>query len=170
MAVAYVVQTVTLRGTTLRVDPRPRPQRDSPSSGVIGVTRIEVPAGAAIDLADGQLEQLAYAIADTGEIPLVGAVQIDFDATIAQRCFYRDLIHRVRALLPADVSLSITAIASWCMEDDWVSDLPIEEVVPMIRMGHEWRAAAKRAREEGRTIEGPCRNALGAAQPKPPAP
>ena len=160
MAVAYVVQTITLRGATVRIDPRPRPQRDSPSSGVIAVTSIDVPAGAAVDLSEGQLEQLAYAIADTAEIPLVGDVQVDFDATIAQRCFYRDLIHRVRALLPAEVPLSMTAIASWCMDDDWVSDLPIEEVVPMIRMGHEWRAAAKRARAEGRAAEGPCRNAL----------
>ena len=161
MAVAYVVQTITLRGATVRIDPRPRPQRASPASGVIGSTRIEVPAGAAIDLSHGQVDQLAYAIADTAEIPLVGAVQVDFDATIAQRCFYRDLIHRVRSLLPAEVPLSMTAIASWCMDDDWVSDLPIAEVVPMLRMGHEWKAAAKRAREEGRAAEGPCRNALG---------
>ena len=164
MAVAYVVQTITLRGATVRIDPRPRPQRVSPSSGVIAGTRIEVPAGAAVDLSDGQVEQLAYAIADTADIPLVGAVQVDFDATIAQRCFYRDLIHRVRALLPVEVPLSMTAIASWCMDDDWVSDLPIAEVVPMLRLGHEWKAAAKRARQEGRATDGPCRNALGAAK------
>ena len=163
MAVAYIVQTITLRAATVRIDPRPRPQRDSPSSDVIAATRIEVPAGAAVDLSQGQIEQLAYAIADTAEIPLVGAAQIDFDATIAQRCFYRDLIHRVRALLPAEIPLSITAIASWCMDDDWVSDLPIAEVVPMIRMGHEWKAAAKRAREDARQITGVCASALGVA-------
>jgi hypothetical protein len=167
MAVAYIVQTITLRAATVRIDPRPRPQRDSPSSDVIAATRIEVPAGAAVDLSQGQIEQLAYAIADTAEIPLVGAVQIDFDATIAQRCFYRDLIHRVRALLPAEVPLSITAIASWCMDDDWVSDLPIEEVVPMLRTAADWKAATARARTKGRPIEGPCRAALSIPKEKP---
>jgi len=30
----------------------------------------------------------------------------------------------------------MTALASWCLEDDWVSDLPVDEVVPMLyRMG-----------------------------------
>ena len=167
MAVAYVVQTITLRGATVRIDPRPRPQRVSPSSGVIASTHIEVPAGAAVALSDGQVEQLAYAIADTAEIPLVRAVQIDFDATIAQRCFYRDLIHRVRALLPAEVPLSMTALASWCMDDDWVSDLPIEEVVPMLRSAADWRAATARTRAEGRSISGPCQVALGVPKQSP---
>ena len=161
MGVAYVVQTITLRGVTFRTDPGHRPQRVNSAAEVTAITRLEVPAGASIALSQGQLEELAFAIADTAELTGVRAVQIDFDATISQRCFYRALIHRVRELLPAATPLSMTALASWCTDDDWISDLPIEEAVPMLRMGRDWKAAAKRAREDGRAAEGPCRNALG---------
>ena len=160
MAVAYVVQTITLRGPTIRTEARHRPQRVSPASDVIAITRIEVPAGAAVSLTDGQLEEVAFTIADTAELPGVGEVQVDFDATISQRCFYRALILRVSELLPDDTRLSITALASWCLDDDWVSDLPIAEAVPMMGMGHGWKIAAKRARQENRSDGGPCRNAL----------
>ena len=51
------------------------------------------------------------------------AIQIDFDATKSERSFYRELITDLRQRLPANVHLSITALASWCMDDDWLSDL-----------------------------------------------
>ena len=166
MAVAYIVQTITLRGGTVRNDPRHRPQRLAPASDVTAITRIEVPAGAAVSLSQGQLEDVAFSIADTAELPQVKTVQIDFDATIDQRCFYRALIHRLRELLPAETRITMTALAPWCMDDDWISDLPVDEAIPMLRMGGEWKAAVKRAREERRPSEGPCRNALQVAAPK----
>ena len=160
MSVAYVVQTITLRGPSIRTEARHRPQRVSPASDVTAITRIEVPAGAGVSLSDGQLEGVAFAIADSAELPGVDEVQVDFDATISQRCFYRALIHRLSELLPDDTRLSITALPSWCMDDDWLSDLPIDEVVPMLRTGREWKSAGKRARDQGRLDAGPCRNAL----------
>ncbi len=161
MGVAYVVQTITLRGATVRTEAGHRPQRVSPAADVTAITRIEVPAGAAVALSDGQVEQLAFAIADTADLPGVADVQVDFDATLAQRCFYRALIHRVSELLPDDTRLSITALAAWCLGDDWVSDLPIDEAVPMVGMRREWTAAAGRTRDDRRPDAGPCRNALG---------
>ena len=166
-ALAYLVQTVTLRGATMRIDARHRPQRLTPSFSVTAVTRIEVPAGEAVRLSDGRVDELAYAIADTAELPGVRGVSIDFDVTIALRCFYRQLIHRVRDLLAPDTPLSITGVASWCMDDDWVSDLPIDEVVPMLRSAASWKSAAARVRTEGRLITGPCRGALGLAKETP---
>lgn len=160
MGVAYVVQAITLRGATIRTEAIHRPERITPAAAVIGITRIDVPAGAAVFLSPAQIEQLAYTIADTADLPRVNAVQVDFDATIAQRCLYRELIHRVRDLLPSHVPLSITALASWCMDDDWISDLPLAEVVPMLRLGQEWKVAATRARERGLVADSPCRNAL----------
>ena len=160
MSLAYIVQTITLRGPTVRTELRQRPERVSPASSVTAITRIEVPAGVAASLTDDQLEQVAFAVADTADLPGVQEVQVDFDVTISQRCFYRALVHRIRELLPADTRFSITALASWCMDDDWLSDLPIDEAVPMLRTGDEWKIAAARAAEEGRPLEGPCRNAL----------
>jgi hypothetical protein len=160
LAVAYVVQTITLRAAISRVDPGHKPVRVSPTAPFTAITRIEVPAGTAVTLTDGQVEELAYRIADTSELPRVATVQVDWDAGIASRCLYRDLIHRVRALLPSHVRLAMTALASWCTDDDWISDLPVDDVVPMLRSGTDWKAAAQRVRAGGPTPEGPCRGAL----------
>ncbi len=71
-----------------------------------------------------------------------GAVQVDFEAAPSQRAFYRRVLTRVRARLPS-VWLSITALASWCTEDRWTADLPVDDVVAMaFRLGRDasaWR-------------------------------
>jgi hypothetical protein len=68
--------------------------------------------------------------------PGIDAVQIDFDARVSEREFYRQLLVAVRAALPNGVALSITALASWCLDDRWLDGLPIDEAVPMLfRMG-----------------------------------
>ena len=61
--------------------------------------------------------------------------QVDFDARLSQRTFYRHLLEELRART-GGARLSITALASWCFYDDWTEGLPVDAVVPMIyRMG-----------------------------------
>jgi len=64
----------------------------------------------------------------------IQALQIDFDARQNERNFYVLLLGKVRRKLPPSVKLSITALASWCLGDDWLSaaHLPVDEVVPML--------------------------------------
>jgi hypothetical protein len=93
------------------------------------VTRIEMPVTRPID---DDSERIARAIAKTARFPGVAAVQIDFDATESQRAFYRRLIKDVRSRIDAQVPLSITALASWCVGDRWLDGLPIDEAVPML--------------------------------------
>jgi len=64
----------------------------------------------------------------------ISAVQIDFDARGSERKFYALLLKKVRAKLPGSVNLSMTALASWCAGDNWISPahLPVDEVVPML--------------------------------------
>ena len=54
----------------------------------------------------------------------------DFDATRSQRPFYRDLLVDLRSQMPADLPLSITALASWCSFDDWLADFPSTKPFP----------------------------------------
>lgn len=64
------------------------------------------------------------------------ALQIDFDARASERGFYRKLLVALRDELPAGCFLSMTALASWCLYDTWIADLPVDEAVPMMfRMG-----------------------------------
>jgi hypothetical protein len=95
-------------------------------------------------------------------------VQIDFDATVSERNFYRSLLKEVRQQLPTSTSLSITALASWCAGDDWLTDLPIDEAVPMLfRLGVDQRQFHRRL-ETGQPFESRmCRNAAGVSTDEP---
>jgi hypothetical protein len=59
--------------------------------------------------------------------PGISGIQVDFDATASERRFYRELVIDLRRLLPDSVPLSITALASWCLDDNWISGLPADE-------------------------------------------
>jgi hypothetical protein len=102
------------------------------------------------------------------KLPNVSNIQIDFDATRSERAFYRDVIVDVRRRLPETVSLSITALASWCTYDDWLSDLPIDEAVPMLfRMAADGKQIARRLDAGDDFIAPPCRHSYGISTDEP---
>jgi hypothetical protein len=92
----------------------------------------------------------------------VSAVQIDFDAKATERTSYRKLLFRVRELLPRSVALSMTALASWCAGDNWLSDLPVDEVVPMLfRLGVNSDQFASRLQSGEELFGQPCTFSAG---------
>ena len=95
-------------------------------------------------------------------------VQIDFDATTSERNFYRLLLTQLRNELPASTALSITALASWCAGDDWLTDLLIDEAVPMLfRLGVDQRQFQRRL-ERGQPFESRiCQNSAGVSTDEP---
>jgi hypothetical protein len=133
--VAFLAATYHLNGEQATTSRRHQPLRVDADTPLVAVVRIETdPTGRGRFTGDGT-RALAADIASLREQPGVRAVQIDFDATMSERTFYRDLLTATRAAL-GEVPLSITALASWCMDDDWLQDLPIDEVVPMLfRLG-----------------------------------
>jgi len=66
--------------------------------------------------------------------------------------------------LPDAMALSITALASWCLYDDWMADLPVDEAVPMLfRMGPEGQWI-RRYFASGGDVHSPlCRYSVGLA-------
>ena len=133
-AVAFLADTIHLRGDTVVARPRLQSLRVPDRAQLVAVVRIEADQGAALNRS--QIEQTATAIAKAASLPRVVAVQVDFDATRSQRDFYRSLLFDLRRRLGSAVPISITALASWCVGDDWISSLPINEAVPMLfRMG-----------------------------------
>jgi hypothetical protein len=86
----------------------------------------------------GQRTELARMIAEVPALTRTTALQIDFDAPESARPFYRALLADVRRTIGSDAFLSITALASWCGKDSWLTDLPVDEIVPMFfRMGRQ---------------------------------
>lgn len=135
-AIAYLQQTIVIRDR-VEIWARRQPLAMEPAAKLIAVVRIEAPAGAA-DLSDRALPAKLAGIIVGAISPRVSAIQVDFDARDSQRVFYTSLLQELRRQLPADMPLSITALASWCAYDDWIQALPVDEAVPMFfRMGPE---------------------------------
>lgn len=133
-SVAFLAQTLTLTGNEVNAKPRQQPLKVAPQTKLIAVTRIET--GKAPVLSTSQQNEIVRLVLNTLTLNNVSAIQIDFDAKVSQRGFYRELLNELRTKIPATMPLSITALASFCLSDPWIKDLPIDEAIPMIfRMG-----------------------------------
>jgi len=169
-AVAFLAQTLTLKGEDVVFSPRHQPLRVSPDIELIAVTRVESQktTGQRAALTPAQREHLVTLILKTLELNRVSAIQVDFDAASSERDFYRALLRDLRAKLPDDVPLSITALASFCVGDRWLNDLPVDEAVPMIfRMGADDRSIRTLLSAGNDFGEPLCRRSYGIALNEP---
>jgi hypothetical protein len=135
--VAFLARTVCLRDGAVSVRPRLNPLRYPPGAVLMAVVRVE-PQDATLP----PVEAVSTAIAEASEIPGVRALQVDFDAALSQRPFYRALLDDLRRRVPSSMPLSMTALTSWCQSDGWIAGLPVVEAVPMLfRLGPGEQAA-----------------------------
>ena len=163
--VAFLAQSIRLRSGEVEIRPRLQSLNLPEAASLMAVARVETDKP---DLSALQREKLAEAIADMAQLPNVSHIQIDFDATKSERRFYRDVIVDVRRRLPGNVSLSMTALASWCSYDNWLSDLPIDEAVPMLfRMAGDGKQIARRLDAGDDFIAPPCRHSYGISTDEP---
>jgi hypothetical protein len=166
--VAFLARTIRLHSGEVEVRPRLQPLNLPQATTAMAVARIETDARRKPELSATQRQELAGAIADMAKLPNVAHIQIDFDATKSERAFYRDVIFDVRRRLPQTVSLSITALASWCTYDDWFSDLPIDEAVPMLfRMAADGKQIARQLDAGDDFISPACRHSYGISTDEP---
>lgn len=136
VGVSFLAATVTLSAGTVKARPRLNPLQVAPGTALIACARIEVDPAHRPALSSDQAAAASAAIASLANLTGVTAIQVDFDATISERAFYADLLRELRRRLPSAMPLSITALASWCMDDPWIAGLPVDEAVPMLfRMG-----------------------------------
>jgi hypothetical protein len=124
----------------------------------IETVRIEAVPGTVLAAAEPQVLSL---LLESAAQPGVAALQVDFDATRSQREFYRTLLRDLRAQMPQELPLSITALASWCSYDDWISELPVDEAVPMLFRMEPDRRRRWADRTELQIREPKCRSSLG---------
>ena len=136
--IAFLAKTVYLRADRIVSRPRLQPLAVPQGAQVIAVARVESDRSQPPALSNQQVNDVAVEISELASLPNVVMVQVDFDATLTERAFYRSLLTELRARLPQSTLLSITALASWCKGDNWLDDLPVDEAVPMLfRMGVE---------------------------------
>lgn len=141
--IAYLAATIKSRNNRIICVNRHQPLQVPTGAYLMAVVRIE---------SDGALNETSTAALETiiAIVPHllranVRGVQFDFDARKSERGWYKNFLIKVRESLPADVFLSMTSLASWCLGDDWItsSHLPTDEVVPMFfEMGADSRPIA----------------------------
>jgi hypothetical protein len=165
--VAFLARTLYLSDAHVVIRPRLQPLSVPLGTKLMAVVRIEIDRARPPDFSSQQRELAATAIADVAHFPGIAALQVDFDAAVSQRPFYRALLGDLRRQLPASMPLSITALASWCIYDDWLRDLPVDEVVPMVfRMGaDQHRVRRYLVEEDFRAAH--CRQSLGISTDEP---
>lgn len=130
--VAYLACNVLLSGDRVIENWRQQSLNVPASMSMIGVIRVDSDRKRPPNLTSEQIEQVVEAVRILSRRPRTKVVQIDFDAVPTERAFYRDLLERCRRAMPGDRKLSITALASWCLFDNWISNLPVDETVPMM--------------------------------------
>jgi hypothetical protein len=168
VGVAFLAKTLHLAGDRLAARPRLQPLNVPEGTKVIAVVRIETDRTNRPQLNTAQIQNVVVEVAELAQLPKVSAVQIDFDATASERDFYRRLLVQVRASLPPSMPLSITALASWCQGDNWLSDLPIDEAVPMLfRLGIDNRRFTSQLQSGETFLAAPCRASAGVSTDEP---
>ncbi len=135
VGVAFLAKTIVMEGDAVSIRPRLQPLNIPDGTALMAVARIESKQPALTDL---QRTDVVSAVEKMAELPEVRAIQVDFDAVESERGFYGALLRELRSRLPRAIRLSITALASWCIGDMWIKNLPVDEAVPMLfRMGRE---------------------------------
>lgn len=171
IGVAFLAQTLVMQTDEVILRPRRQPLEVNPETFLIAVTRIETNKRNNIlrpALSDEQKNKILYLIKQTLTMPGVKAVQIDFDAAVSERIFYQQMLKDLRAELPTDVSLTMTALASWCVSDNWFAGAPVDEAVPMaFRMGADDRQIRAFLASEKDWREPLCRGSYGLATDEP---
>jgi hypothetical protein len=131
VGVAYLARTISWRRGQVDSWPRMQPLKVPPGTAVMAVVRLESRPGLL-----PPLEEVARPVLQDAANPAVRAVQIDFDARQSEREWYAGLLRRLESGLDGKKPLGMTALASWCLGDPWIRELPVSDAVPMLfRMG-----------------------------------
>lgn len=160
---AYLSGTVTKTNNELVYYPRRQPLRIPDNRQTISVVRIE-DKSEKHEFNDKDLEEItSFIVKSCLEKESNISCQIDFDATESQTDFYKKLVVKVREKLPKEIKLSLTALVSWCTNDEsWFKDLPVDEVVPMFfRLGKDENVYWQKIEEGNLKLNSICQNAVG---------
>jgi hypothetical protein len=150
LGVAFLADRIFV-SDTVKVVPRHQRILVPPSIWAEAVVRIEAAPG----FQDNETTRSATAndLLQAARLPRIRGIEVDFDATAAQRNFYTDVLRQLRAALPPGERLEITALVSWCAQpqdqsqsmpqgqsnahpQSWLHSLPVDAAIPMnFRLG-----------------------------------
>ena len=169
---AVLSESLVLRAVGVEHGGRTQPLLLPPGVPLLPVIHVEAAADAPSTLTPAHRAAVLAAVRRQAGTAAAGAglLQLDFEAPSRQREAYVRLIAEVREALPADVRLSVTALAHWCAQGDWLDRLPVDEVVPMLyRLGPQAASWRHRFEQRDHRLARRCLGpALGFATNEPP--
>lgn len=159
--IAVLRAHVILAGNQLAVRRRASALQLPEGAVTLPVIRIEADRAPLPTLDDAQRGALRRLLIEEARAAGLGRLQLDYEALASQRAFYARLLSELRAELGEGFVLSVTALASWCLGDRWMAELPVDEIVPMFyRLGREGPHLRARLRR-GVDLAPECRGAHG---------
>jgi len=161
IGVAFLSRTIEIKGEQVHILPRLQPLKVPEGTYLIAVARLSTSREERPQFSPEVLSRVVTAILEMASIRGISGIQIDFDARVSERVFYNQLIHELRSKVPNSIAISITALASWCIHDYWISELPVDDAIPMLfRMGAE-KDWIFQFVGEGRDFKPMCRKSVG---------
>lgn len=161
LGVAVLRAHVFLAGNQLAVRRRVGALRLPEGTVTLPVIRIEADRAPLPTLDEAQRAALRQFLVAEARAMGLGRLQLDYEALASQRDFYARLLTELRTELGEGFVLSVTALASWCLGDRWMAELPVDEIVPMFyRLGREGPLLRARLRR-GVDLAPECRGAHG---------
>ncbi|MBM3764276.1 MAG: hypothetical protein FJW32_02705 [Acidobacteria bacterium] len=162
--VAAWMRTVVLKKDRHNVFMRTLPLYLPPGMRPLEVVRIESDGSRKPSLEDAKWLVAEVGVGRRSRSP----IQIDFDARTSELDWYRELLSGLKA---EGVDVSITALASWCIDEPWFAPhrSSIREVVPMLyHMGPHASTYMRRIHKQG-DLANPCRGTIGLSTDEIPA-
>lgn len=166
--VAYVASNILLRGDDALVHPRTSPLLLPQGAALVPVLHVDASWRVPPTLSAQQSARIVQELLRVAQRGNRNVVQLDFEVRRSQRPFLARTMAEIRRQLDPRIALSVTALASWCLDDAWLPSGVADEVVPMaFRMGPGQDALRRRLQRQGFT-QPLCRAAAGYASDEPP--
>jgi hypothetical protein len=160
--VAYLAGAIHLSESGIAVVPRRNPLLLPPDTATLAVIHIALDRARPPVLDDATRERLVAAIMGLRPVGSA-ALQIDFEVTQSQQRFLAATVTTLHQRLP-ETRLSMTALASWCLNESWIDTLPVDEIVPMLfRLGPDRPRIAAHFTAGGDFRATGCRDSFGIA-------
>ena len=167
VGVAYVASTVLLRGEEALVHPRTAPLLLAYGAAAVPVLHVDASWRVPPALSERQSARIVQELLRVAQRGNRNVVQLDFEVRRSQRPFLARTMAEIRRQLDPRIALSVTALASWCLDDAWLPAGVADEVVPMaFRMGPGQHELRRRLQRQGYS-QSYCRNAAGYASDEP---
>ncbi|MEA3034228.1 MAG: hypothetical protein QOH86_2244 [Sphingomonadales bacterium] len=134
----------------------------------VSLVHVEIAPGRPIAWTPRLRAIVSAAVLHYGQIAGTPRVQVDFEVRESERAILLDVLADVRRGLPKGISLSMTALASWCDTESWLDSAPVDEIVPMLFRLQPGGERLRNRLAKGGDFRNPrCRTALGIATDSP---